>query len=303
MNSRTVFGLEIGRNNVRAVAGVASEGTVRLCGVGSSRVWGLNLDGSVEKIDSVVGSVRAAMMEVEEAAGVRAERVQLAIPGSLTRTTEVTTRVTLAGELATPADLERASRGALADTDPEEHRLHVRLKEVSVCEGPHARHRPELSATFLVISVAARALEAHSHCVALAGIEVDGVVPAPIAAAEASLSAGMMERGVMLAHLEGRLADVVVYRGGALQYVASVPSSALASVVDLLGGVDALPAGIVLTGEAAPAADLAAEGSLASIPLRRDGAWSTVRADLAAGIGLLQRYLRREEARPVSLVG
>jgi cell division protein FtsA len=303
MNPRMVFGLEIGRNNVRAVAGVASHGTVRLSGVGSSPVRGLAPDGSVEQIDRVVESVRAAILEVEEAAGVRAERIQLAIPGSLTRTTEVTTRVALAGKLATPADLERASRSALRDTDPQEHRLHVRLKEVSVSEGPHARHRPELSATFLVISVATRALEVHSHCVALAGIEVDNVVPAPIAAAEATLSAGMMERGVLLAHLEGRLADVVVYRGGALQYVASVPSQALASVVELVGGVDALPAGVVLTGEAALAADIAAEGSLAALPLRRDGAFGTVRADLAAGIGLLQRYLRREEARPVSLVG
>lgn len=292
-----LFALEIGRTNVRAVAGIAAKGAMEIVGVGSAPVWGLGPDGEVLHTDAVVDSIRAAVSEAEEGAGIRASCVELGLPASLMTTHELVGRVGLRSALATPIDLERASRDALAQAPGDCEHLHVRLKEMVVGEDPLGRSDTDLTATFLVLSLPRRAMDRHRHCANLAGLEVSGVVPASVAAAEATLTPGLKQQGIFLAHLEGGVADTVVYRGGMLRSARSVRTLELAQEFENAGGLAQLPAGIVLTGEAAPAADLAAEPWVSDVPLRRDGAWTTVRADLAAGVGLLYRGLERARTR------
>jgi cell division protein FtsA len=295
------FGLEIGRHAVRAVAGASGKEVIEILGVGTSPAWGLGVDGAVTHPERLVECILDAVGEAEDSAGARAARVHVAIPGALTRTQVVEGRVSLEDRLATPGDLERATQAALALRDESMELLHARLQAVVVDEDAQGRAAAELRVTLLVIAVPRAALEAHTHCVELAGLEVDGVTPAPIAAAEVALSATDRERGVVLCHLEGQLADLVVYRSGALQHVASVPASTLLAEIEQLGGVDLLPGGIVFTGDEVPS-HISGGARAAGIPTHRPGGDSE-RAALAAGVGVLLRTMGEEAERRMRVAG
>jgi cell division protein FtsA len=281
-----LFSLELGRQALKAIAGAPVKGAFEVLGLGTSPVFGLGPGGVVLRPDALAESIRWAVGEAQEQAGQRALELHVGVPGSLTRATEVAGVVELCGRPATPADLEKTSRRAMEQVGKDLRLLHMRLKEIAVTREPDSPSVSELTARFVAIGIPDASLQSTLHCVRLAGCQPGEVVPAPVAAAEAVLSAEEKEKGVYLGHIEGDAIDVVVYRGGALQHVESISAPMIGADYELLGGADVLPAGIVLTGEPYDPRAIRPTG----MPFRWGG--PGVGAALAAAVGVIGRAVR-----------
>jgi cell division protein FtsA len=286
--SEMLFGVEIGRHAVRAIAGYAGAHGAEIVGAGSCPTWGVGIDGSVTSTADLAASLRTALSEAEAAAEATATRVQLALPGCLAQTTKAFGRIGLRGRPAAAKDLERLREEVLGEITAGQHIFESRLLSIGLTDAFSSDGSIELGATYLVLAAKRAILDLHLHAAALAGFEVAGSVPGPLAAADAVLTPAEKQHGVILLHLEDCFIDVCVFQGGALQHMSTVSIARLADELAKLGGRDSvLPSQLIVTGEAVEGQ----EAALAAVPAvcARRSEPEGLPPELTVGMGLLLR--------------
>ena len=293
MNEPVLFAVEIGRENVRVLAGYVGARGVALAGQGSCPAWGISDDGALVDPLQLAESIRSALLEAEDEAGDRAVSVYAAVPATLLRQVEAIGRVRVEASESGATGARRAQELARASTESGFLHLQTRLSRVTVepvrRDDSTATEELEFTASYTIFGVHTSDLAPYRRAIELCGLDVEGLTVAPLAAVDGALTPDERERGAILLHLDGDRVDVATCRSGVVQYASTTTLAHLAAELERTGGLDLLPSTLVLSGEGAELA-LDAEDLALIVPVRIAGANlgdRSLPASMTACVGLV----------------
>lgn len=221
---RIITGIDIGTHTVRVIIAeyARGEGLPKVIGVGKVESRGLR-HGYIIAIGDVVRSIRAAVDEAESAAGLRIRGAYLALggvglEGATTTGAAVVTRAD--GEI-TDADVARAMHAAEANLpSPANKKILLTVPVEYKIDGKKVYGRPagmkglKIEMTALIVTALDQHLGDLIHAVEEAGLEVEDVQAAPIAASFVALTKAQKMAGCVLANIGAETLSIVVYEEG-----------------------------------------------------------------------------------------
>ncbi len=236
-----LVGIDIGTTKVCALIGEVSEnGGIDVIGVGQAPSDGLR-KGVVIDIDRTVHAVEAAVEAAERLSGLKVRSAYVGISGNHIASQRSKGVVAVAGHRKdiTREDAMRAVENARAVPIPSTREiLHV-IERGYVVDGQEGVRDPigmtavRLEVETVIITASATSVQNLTKCVQRAGIEVDELVLAPLAAAEAVLQPEDRELGVVLADVGGDNTDVAIFQEGAIAHAGTIPMGARSVTSDL----------------------------------------------------------------------
>jgi cell division protein FtsA len=234
--SDIVTGLDIGGNAVRLLVCAREEDRLRVLSVTKKPCNGLR-KGVIVDIEETVSAISKAVEEAERVAGVPVERAIVSIGGnhvSAQRAKGVVSVSRADGEVS-PEDVDRALASAQAVISPEtaanREIIHVVPRSFILDNQPDIRDpvgmnglRLEVDALILTGSIPF--IRNLSKCVDQAGIEIEGLVVSPLAAAQAVLNRRQKELGVAVVDIGMGTTSVAVFEEDQLLFGSSLPVGA-----------------------------------------------------------------------------
>src|SRR3989454_1087938 len=242
MAEQTVLvAIDIGTTKVCVLIGeVAARGGVDVIGIGQAASDGLR-KGVVIDIDRTVQSVANAVEAAERLSGLKVRSASVAISGSHIGSQNSRGMIAVSGHRhdVSRDDTLRAIEAARAVTIPNTREiLHV-IPRGYVVDGQEGVRDPiGMSAVRLevethIVTASTTSVQNLSKCVQRAGIEIDELVLAPLATAEALLSDEDRELGVVLCDIGGDTTDVAVFQDGSISHCATIPMGGRSVTADL----------------------------------------------------------------------
>jgi cell division protein FtsA len=228
---RLITGLDVGTTKICCViAEWSAETTVDVVGIGTSPCRGLR-KGQVVNIDSTVESIKRAVGEAEQMAGVEVSAVLAGVAGGHIRGVNTRGVVAVSGKHREvgPADVERALEAARAITLPADREIIHVLPQAFVVDDQDGVRDPlgmsgvRLQVEVHIVTGAVTSVHNLIRSVNRAGLQVQDIVLQPLASAEAAVSEEEKELGVLLLDLGGGTTDVALFRDGAIWYSAVLP--------------------------------------------------------------------------------
>ena len=234
---RILAALDLGTCKVCAViAQLSEDGRLSMLGVGTAPSAGLR-KGLVVNVKETIASIDAAISEAESQADVKMDGVYVAISGEDIRSMNNMGVITVSrGDSRLPHtqeinedDVDRVLEQARAITLPTEREiLHVLPQEFRVdqhngIQAPlgHIGHR--LEARVHLVTGNAAASQNLVRCVEAAGLYVEGLVLAPLAAGYGALDHTERDQGVVLLDMGGGTTELIVYYEGGVRHTAIIP--------------------------------------------------------------------------------
>ena len=244
MGKRTalVAGLDLGTSKTCVLVGAATDHGVEVVGLGTAPSRGLR-KGAVVHLDSTVAAIRKAVAEAEAMAGCEIRRVIASIAGSHIRGLTSHGVVAVRNGEVSRGDVERVLDAAGAIALPSDREvLHVLPQEFIIDEQdgvkePVGMAGVRLEAKVYIVSAQAAAAENVIKCCRKAGLIVNDVVLAPLAAAEAVLTPEEKDLGVALVDVGGGTTDVVIFHAGAVKYTSILPLGGAHLTNDIAAGL------------------------------------------------------------------
>jgi cell division protein FtsA len=218
-----VVGLDVGTTKTCAVVAALRGTGAEILGCGLSPSTGLR-KGIVINIDETADSIKRAVREAESSAGVKIKSVSVGISGGHIRGFDSSGAVGIRGREVTCSDVMRAIDSARTVYIPLDRELLHSVPTEYVLDGqegitdPVAMSGERLEARVHLITAAVSPMQNLLKCCGKAGLEVAEVVFAPLASAHAVLTKEEKEAGVILIDLGGGTTDIVLFKGGNLQY-------------------------------------------------------------------------------------
>ncbi|MGB6049120.1 MAG: cell division protein FtsA, partial [Flavobacteriales bacterium] len=206
------------------------QGKLEIMGMGKSRSDGVNR-GVVTNIQRTVESIRAAVEEAENSAGVEITTVNVGIAGQHIRSMHhrgMITRQSLEEEIR-QLDIDQLidDMYKLAMV-PGEEIIHVLPQEYIVdseqgIKDPIGMSGVRLEANFHIITGQVTAARNINKCVARANLDVTELILEPLASADAVLSAEEKEAGVVLVDIGGGTTDIAIFSDHIIRHTAVIP--------------------------------------------------------------------------------
>ncbi|MCB9171194.1 MAG: cell division protein FtsA [Flavobacteriales bacterium] len=230
-NQEIVAGLDIGTTKIACIVGRKNEqGKIEILGMGKSRSDGVSR-GMVANIQKTVESIKAAIREAEDNAGVDIGTVNVGIAGQHIRSMHhrgMITRQSLEDEIRQEdIDLLIDDMYKLV-MPPGEEIIHV-LPQEYIVDGEQGIRDPigmsgvRLEANFHIISGQVTAARNINKCVHRAGLDVTELILEPLASADAVLSAEEKEAGVVLVDIGGGTTDIAIFYDSIIRHTAVIP--------------------------------------------------------------------------------
>src|SRR5581483_10803924 len=197
--------------------------------------------GVVVDIDRTVQSVAAAVEAAERLSGLKVRSAFVGISGSHIGSQNSRGMVAVSSRQHDVGreDTIRAIEAARAVSIPNTREiLHV-IPRGYVVDGQEGVRDPiGMSAVRLevethIVTASSTSVQNLSKCVQRAGIEIDELVLAPLATAEALLSDEDRELGVALVDIGGDTTDVAIFQDGSISHCATIPMGARSVTSDL----------------------------------------------------------------------
>ncbi|MFT3884892.1 MAG: cell division protein FtsA [Flavobacteriales bacterium] len=231
-NQEIVAGLDIGTTKIACIVGRKNEqGKIEILGMGKSRSDGVNR-GVVSNIQRTVDSIKAAVREAEDSAGVEIGSVNVGIAGQHIRSMHhrgMITRKSRDEEEIRQLDIDQLIEDMykLAMV-PGEEIIHVLPQEYIVdneqsIKDPIGMSGVRLEANFHIITGQVTAARNINKCVHRAGLEVTELILEPLASADAVLSAEEKEAGVVLVDIGGGTTDIAIFSDHIIRHTAVIP--------------------------------------------------------------------------------
>jgi cell division protein FtsA len=226
-----VAGLDLGTSKVSVVmAEVTEHGDLVVLGAGEMPADGLR-KGVVVNIDKTVEAIQAAVVRAERMAGQRLESVAVSLGGPhlASQTSRGVVAVSRPDREVEEEDVERVLEASRAVAVPSDRQvLHVipRTFTVDGQEGVKdaiGMTGQRLEVDTWLLSGSQTAIQNVIKCVHQAGLDVDDVVCAGLAAGEAVLTQNELDLGVCLIEIGAGTTDVTVYTDGAPLHHAVLP--------------------------------------------------------------------------------
>ncbi len=230
-NEEIVAGLDIGTTKIACIVGRKNEqGKLEIMGMGKSRSDGVSR-GVVTNIQRTVDSIKAAVQEAEESAGVEITTVNVGIAGQHIRSMHhrgMITRQSLEQEIR-QLDIDQLidDMYKLAMV-PGEEIIHVLPQEYIVdneqgIKDPIGMSGVRLEANFHIITGQVTAARNINKCVARANLDVTELILEPLASADAVLSPEEKEAGVVLVDIGGGTTDIAIFSDHIIRHTAVIP--------------------------------------------------------------------------------
>ena len=255
---RLVCGIDIGSDSVRAVlARIPEEApgpdgteTIEIIAAGQAPAEGSVQYGEVVRIEGVADAVRAAIEEVEEAAGIEVRSAYVAVGTRNRRAINSSGEATVLDEnqQITRRDVARAVRTAIPSDRrtswlrPPYQLLHALPQEFWVddfdaTDDPTGWTGRHIQSFVHLIACPRPTLERIEKSVNAIGVEVEKFVIAPLASGIGVLRPEERQGDVLLLDIGAMTTDIAVFRRGALWHSDVMPSGGSAYTNDVASGL------------------------------------------------------------------
>jgi cell division protein FtsA len=229
--------IDIGTTKVCVLIGEASARGVDVIGIGQAPSDGLR-KGVVIDIDRTVQAVAAAVDAAERLSGLKVRSAFVGISGSHISSQNSRGMIAVRGDVDRD-DTVRAIEAARAVSIPNTREiLHV-IPRGYVVDGQDGVRDPigmtavRLDVETHIVTASSTSVQNLTKCVQRAGVEIDELVLAPLATAEAVLNDEDRELGVCLADIGGDTTDVAIFQDGSIAHCATIPMGARTVTADL----------------------------------------------------------------------
>jgi cell division protein FtsA len=226
-----VAGLDVGTTKTCCIiAECPTAGPLEIIGIGLAPSKGLR-KGVVVNIDSTVESVKQAVAEAEQMAGLEISGVLAGVAGGHIRGINSRGVVAVSGKHreVSPADVERALDAAKAVNLPQDREIIHALPQTYVVDDQDGIKEPlgmsgvRLEVEVHLVTGAVTSVQNVIRSVNRAGLAVQDIVLEPLACSEAVVSAEEKELGILLIDLGGGTTDAALFRDGAIWYTGILP--------------------------------------------------------------------------------
>src|SRR5437870_8420909 len=239
MAEQTVLvAIDIGTTKVCVLIGeIAERGGVDVIGIGQAPSDGLR-KGVVIDIDRTVQSVTNAVDAAERLSGLKVRSAFVGISGSHIGSQNSRGMVAVRHDVDR-SDTVRAIEAARAVSIPNTREiLHV-IPRGYVVDGQEGVRDPigmtavRLEVETHIVTASSTSVQNLTKCVQRAGVEIEELVLAPLATAEATLGVEDRELGVVLADIGGDTTDVAIFQDGSISHCATIPMGGRSVTADL----------------------------------------------------------------------
>lgn len=230
-SSEIIVGLDIGTTKIAAIVGRKDEhGKIEILGHGRTESIGVKR-GVVSNIENTVNSIRIAVEEASQKAGVNIKYVNVGIAGQHIKSLQHRggiIRENYDNEIS-KHDVETLLNNMYnLNMSPGEEIIDVIAQEYIVddeqgIKEPVGMLGNSLEANFHIIIGQTTAAKNIFKCVTKADLEVVDLILEPIASAEAVLSEEEKEAGVVLVDIGGGTTDLAIFQDGIIRHTAVIP--------------------------------------------------------------------------------
>jgi len=237
---QTIVGLDVGTCFVRTVIAKYKAGQPKphIIGIGQSNSSGLRR-GVIVDVEEAIKSINESVQEAKRSSGYPIEQVYVSIGGShiTSSTSKGVVAVSRADEEVSEEDVARAINAASAvSVSPNRDILHVIPRNFSVddqtgIKDPVGMSGVRLEVDTIIIEGGTPHIKNITKCVQEAGLEIEGLIVAPLAAARAVLAKRQKELGVLVLDLGGGTAGLTIFEEGDIvhNYILPIGSSHVTS--------------------------------------------------------------------------
>lgn len=246
--ARCLAGLDIGSTATTAVlveagtGGESDSGQVRVLGVGVAHTEGVR-NRNVTHIEAATESVREALRDAEDMAGIEAGVVYAGVAGDHIDVGSSSGVVAVSGDEVGQRDLDRVHDVARAIVIPPDRELLHAIPQDYVVDGqagiqdPRGMEATRLESEVCVVTAGSPACQNIRKAIDRAGYRTEELVFAPLATSLAVLSDDQRQAGVVLLEIGGVATEMMVYRDARLHLVATLPWGGMTVTNDIVKGL------------------------------------------------------------------
>lgn len=242
-----VVGIDVGSTKVCTLVGAFLDNkTLRVLGVGNVPSAGIRR-GVVVDVASASECITASVERAEHSSGIPIDAAHVSIGG--THLSSLNSRGIVAvahpDRGITQEDVQRALHQAHSVAFPHNQIVLHSEPRGFVVDGEPGVHAPvgmrgyRLEVEAHIVTGAEGSVQNLSQCVENAGVAVLGLVPKPLASAEALLTQSERDMGVVVADIGGGTADVAIYIEGSVWHTAVLPLGGMSITNDIAVGIKA----------------------------------------------------------------
>lgn len=229
---RVIASLDIGSAKIRTVVAIAEanhdHAVPNVIGVGLSPSLGIR-KGQVIDVEELIHNIIASLEDAERMAGVPVNHVFVGMSGSHIEAFDSRGVIAISGSEITVEDVGRVLDAAQAVSIPPNRRiLHIEPKSYAVDEQRGIKN--PVGMTGIRLEVEAHIITGHvqhvkniEKCIDQAGVDIDALVPATIAAAEATLTKRQKELGVVVIDIGAGCTSMAVFEEGTILHSVGLP--------------------------------------------------------------------------------
>ncbi len=245
---RCLAGLDIGSTSTTAVlvevgpGWDASTGNVQVLGVGVAHTEGVR-NRNVTHIEAATESVREALRDAEDMAGVEVGAVYAGVAGDHIDVGSSSGVVAISGDEIEQRDLDRVHEVARAIVIPPDRELLHAIPQDYMVDGqpgiqdPRGMEATRLESAVCVVTAGSPACQNLRKAIDRAGYRTEELVFSPLATSLAVLSDDQRQAGVLLLEIGGAATEMMVYRDGRLHLVATLPWGGVTVTNDIVKGL------------------------------------------------------------------
>lgn len=243
-NDRIIVGIDVGTHKVCTIVAEAEAGPgsrPNVLGVGAVASEGI-VKGMITDIHKAGAAISHSLEAAERQSGCRILSAYVSMSGAHVSSINSRALVAIAhpDRIIGQDDVDRAVEAARAMALPADRDvIHVIPRAFSV-DGQDGIHNPvglsgfRLDVETHVVTVASNVRENLVRCVQKADVEVDDLVLAPLASAEAALTEQERKMGVVLVDIGHGTTDVAIYADGAVWHSKVIPIGGFQLTNDLV---------------------------------------------------------------------
>ncbi len=229
------IGLDIGSTKVCCIVGLQEETATHpsIIGVGTAPASGMR-KGEVVDIEETVSSITAAVDEAERISGVPIDRATINIDGAHVASLNSSGVIAVgrADQEISVEDVHRAEEAASAVQLPPNREIIQMFPRSFTVDGqtnikdPVGMNGVRLEVETHIVTGAAPAIKNLHRSIYQAGIDIEGQVMVPLAAARAVLTKRQRELGVAVVDIGGGTTGIAIYEEGEVLYSSILPLGA-----------------------------------------------------------------------------
>jgi len=218
-------GLDIGTSSIKVLVAEFIDGSMNVIGVSNVKSSGVK-DGIIVDIDAAAKSIKTAIEQAEEKAGIVIEQVNVGLPANLLQIepTQGMIPVTSESKEIKDEDVESVVRSALTKSITPEREVISLVPEEFIVDGfqgirdPRGMMGIRLEMRGLIYTGPTTILHNLRKTVERAGIQVENIIISPLAMTRAVLNEGEREFGATVIDMGGGQTTVATIRNQELQY-------------------------------------------------------------------------------------